>query len=111
MGSSQARAHSGTRRSGRAAHPAGDHEKLAGAYASAAYLALNEDSLSEAIELLNSAKQAGNRMDRPFSTMIIYGSLGLAHLLTGEVMAARRPSKTGCDCAGVTRSFVAHPKV
>jgi predicted ATPase len=69
---------------------AGDHEELAGAYASAAYLALNEDSLSEAIDLLKSAKRAGDRIDRPFPTMIIYGNLGLAHLFTGEITAARQ---------------------
>ncbi len=69
---------------------AGDHERLNGAYASAAYLALKEDAVDEAIAMLRLAEHVAKRIDNPFSAMIRCGNFGLAHLSPGDIAAARR---------------------
>jgi hypothetical protein len=61
----------------------------AGAYSGAAYLAVSEDRTAEATSLLDTALRAAHKMDDPWTTMVIHGNLGFAHLFSADIGRAR----------------------
>ncbi|MGZ6601688.1 MAG: BTAD domain-containing putative transcriptional regulator [Solirubrobacteraceae bacterium] len=69
--------------------PLGGYREVAGAYSSAAYVALTEDRLAEAISLLDRAHSAVRRIEDPLETAIILSNIGLARLFSGELDQAR----------------------
>jgi predicted ATPase/DNA-binding SARP family transcriptional activator len=68
---------------------AGDHRELANSYINAAYTALLEDRVAEAMRLLHLARPATDRIDSPVSSMLIAGNIGLSGLFTGDLPGAR----------------------
>jgi hypothetical protein len=66
-----------------------DYREVASASSDAAYVALSEDRLPEAISLLDTTLQATDRIDDPRGTMIIHRNVGLAHLFAGDIEHAR----------------------
>ena len=64
---------------------AGDHRNVASAYSTSGYVALTEDRLREAIDLLEVARRAVARVDDPWMEMTVLGNVGLANLLSGHV--------------------------
>jgi tetratricopeptide (TPR) repeat protein len=69
--------------------PLGAFREVAGAYSTAAYVALSEDHIDEATSLLDTALQAASRIDDPWETMIVLGNVGLARLFAGDAEHAR----------------------
>ena len=69
----------------------GNLRGVAKVYTSGAYVALAEDRVDEATNLLNTALQAASRIDSPWETMIILGNIGLARLFAGKPEDAREP--------------------
>ncbi|MGA8340257.1 MAG: BTAD domain-containing putative transcriptional regulator [Solirubrobacteraceae bacterium] len=67
----------------------GDYRELAGDYLTAAYVALQEDRIPEAIRLVDAALAAARNTDSPATEMLVLGNLGLARLFCGELLAAR----------------------
>jgi predicted ATPase/DNA-binding SARP family transcriptional activator/class 3 adenylate cyclase len=68
----------------------GDYRQLASAYSTAAYIAISEDRLSEAADLSEVAREASRRITDPWTTIVVEGNSGLAHLFSGEVRQARQ---------------------
>jgi predicted ATPase/DNA-binding SARP family transcriptional activator/class 3 adenylate cyclase len=69
--------------------PLGDHRAVVSAYSSAAYVALSEDHIAEAISLLDTALRAVGRIKDPHETAIVLSNIGLARLFSGELDPAR----------------------
>jgi predicted ATPase/DNA-binding SARP family transcriptional activator len=69
--------------------PLGNYREVASAYSSAAYVALAEDHLAEAISLLDRALRAVERIEDPLETAIVLSNTGLARLFSGDVDHAR----------------------
>jgi predicted ATPase/DNA-binding SARP family transcriptional activator len=69
--------------------PYGAFREVAGAYSTAAYVALSEDDVNEATNLLDTALRAASRIDDPWETMIVLGNMGLARLFAGNAEQAR----------------------
>jgi class 3 adenylate cyclase/predicted ATPase len=69
--------------------PLGDYRQVAGAYSSAAYVALTEDRVAEATSLLDTALQAVGRVDDPWETMVTLSNIGLARLFSDDLDRAR----------------------
>ena len=66
----------------------GNYRQLANAYTTAAYVAISEDRLREAADLLEVALDASARSNDPWLTMANHGNIGLVHLFIGEVRQA-----------------------
>lgn len=75
---------------GRLLTHAGSFRDLARIYVNAAYLALEEDRTAEAMDLLEHAQVAADRVDSPLTNMFILANLGLGHLFSGELAQARQ---------------------
>jgi predicted ATPase/DNA-binding SARP family transcriptional activator len=63
----------------------GDFRQIAVGHSNAAYVALTEDRVAEALELLDVALRSIARVDSPFWNMTILGNVGLANLFMGHV--------------------------
>jgi hypothetical protein len=68
---------------------AGNFRELAHAYGNAAYTALIEDRVAEAISLLDIAMPAAEKLTDPTARGLILGNLGLARLFSGRPSQAR----------------------
>jgi predicted ATPase/DNA-binding SARP family transcriptional activator len=69
---------------------AGNHRLLAAAYTNAAYAAIKDNRLSDAMAVLDVAMPAAEKSDSAFALMIMCGNLGLTRLLTGDLRGARQ---------------------
>jgi tetratricopeptide (TPR) repeat protein len=68
----------------------GDYRELAMAYSNTAYVALAENSVPEAVSLLEVALKAVERVDSAYLEMIVLGNLGLAQLFSGDIDRAEQ---------------------
>ena len=85
----------------------GDYRELANACSTAAYVALAEDRVTEAISLLETALEATTSVEDPWTTQLVLSNLGLARLFSNDLDRARDgpPSKQAPRCRESKRSL------
>ncbi len=76
-------------RAARLLTPLGNHRAVAGVHSGAGYVAMSEDRIAGALTLLETGRQAAERSNDPYATMIARGNIGLAHLFSRDLGRAR----------------------
>ena len=67
----------------------GSFQEIAISYAAAAWFALNEDRVAEAVEFLGPALAAARKTTSPWTLAAIWGGIGMARLFSGQLAQAR----------------------
>ena len=86
----------------------GNYRELANAYSNAAYVALIQGRTDDALELLDVAVPAAQRVRNPETLMIVSGNVGLASLFAGDLERAENAFRRQLElCVGQTFKFFA----
>ena len=84
----------------------GNYRELANAYSNAAYVALIQGRTDDALELLDVAVPAAQRVRNPYTLMIVSGNVGLASLFAGDLERAENAFRRTLElCVGQTFNF------
>lgn len=67
----------------------GSFQEIAISYSAAAWLALTEDRVAEAVEFLDPALAAAKKADSPWTLASIWGNIGMTRLFSGQLAQAR----------------------
>ena len=84
----------------------GNYRELASAYSNAGYVALVQGRTDDALELLDVAVAAAQKVRDPYTLMIVSGNVGLASLFAGDLERAENAFRRTLElCVGQTFSF------
>jgi tetratricopeptide (TPR) repeat protein len=84
----------------------GNHRELASAYSNVGYVALVQGRTDDALEFLDVAVAAAQKVGDPYTLMIVSGNVGLASLFAGDLERAENAFRRTLElCVGQTFSF------